>query len=164
MHIGITRAQLLRGNWSGKSPVRPPWAVPESGFVAACDRCDACVRVCPSRIIGRGAGGFPEIDFERGECTFCAACVHACHRGALKADKSAPWRLAAVADNRCLSVRGTVCRVCADACDARAITFAPALRGASQPEISGSDCNGCGACYRVCPVSAIRIEHRTDYG
>ena len=37
-----------------------------------------------------GDGGFPEVDFQRGPCTFCEACREACPSGAIAARSAAP--------------------------------------------------------------------------
>ena len=44
-----SRRDFLRGRISRPAPVlRPPWALDERDFLAACTRCDACVRACPT--------------------------------------------------------------------------------------------------------------------
>ncbi|CDL36752.1 4Fe-4S binding domain protein [Citrobacter freundii] len=40
-----------------------------------------------------------------------------------------------------------------------AITFRPTLSGIYQPQLDNQDCNGCGACVAICPVSAINAEY-----
>jgi len=47
-------------------------------IVDRCTRCGACAAACPETIITAGDGGFPAVDFHRGECTFCGACADAC--------------------------------------------------------------------------------------
>lgn len=153
--------QFLRGDFAGRAaPQRPPWALPESEFLARCDRCGDCVSRCPATILIPGRGGFPEVDFSAGECLFCGDCVSACQPGALlqTADR-APWSLRAVIDaDVCVAQRGVECRSCTDPCEPRAIRMRLQVGGAAIPEVNLTNCNGCGACYPVCPVQAIRVQ------
>ncbi|GAA4897821.1 hypothetical protein GCM10023333_33960 [Ferrimonas pelagia] len=76
-------------------------------------------------MITLGSGGFPQLDFERAECTFCSACADACPEDLFLAPSLAPWPyLLSVADT-CLASLAVECRSCADACEQRAIQFQP---------------------------------------
>jgi ferredoxin-type protein NapF len=117
-----------------------------------------CIDACPEQIIVIGDGGYPTIDFKRGECTFCADCVSACKPLALVRGEDQPgWTHKAVIADSCLPHRGVECRVCEDFCDARAIRFSPRLGGSPLPVIAAEKCTGCGACLAPCPVNAISI-------
>jgi ferredoxin-type protein NapF len=116
------------------------------------------VRACPPAIVVRGDGGFPVIDFGRGGCTFCGACVDACAHGALRHDGRPALRLVVSIDAACLARRGVSCRTCGDACDASAIRFQLRPGGCAQPGVEHSLCTGCGSCIATCPVTAIRTE------
>ena len=155
----VNRRQFLRGNFkAAHPPQRPPWALAEEAFLDACTRCSACVPVCPTRIIVI-VRGYPEVDFKRGECTFCTACAVACKDGALPrtAAETVPWNIKArIADN-CLARRGVECRICGDPCPVSAIRFSPCLGGPPVAEVDASSCTGCGACAAPCPVNAISI-------
>jgi len=153
----IHRRQLLGGDLSGdRRAVRPPWAVEEGLFVDRCDRCGDCVDACQAQIIVVGSGGFPEIDFSRGGCTFCEDCLRACEPRALEA-KDPPWRLKAEILTSCLSLNAVVCRSCGEACDEEAIRFKLETGGIARPEVDAGQCTGCGECYGVCPVKAVRV-------
>jgi ferredoxin-type protein NapF len=154
----ITRRQFLRGDLSGrKAPQRPPWALPEPAFLTTCTRCDACVKACPQNIL-LTVRGYPEIDFLRGECTFCGKCRAACAPRALSQDADAPpWRLRATVTANCMAYRDVVCRSCGDACGEAAIRFSPRLGGAALPEILAERCTGCGACVSTCPAGAVTM-------
>jgi ferredoxin-type protein NapF len=161
----IDRTQFLRGQFrAGRSAIRPPWHVAERQFVETCERCDKCADACPENIIGKGGGGFPEVSFENGECTFCGDCVRACPSGALDqtalADPGeiAPWTIRARISESCISAKGVTCRVCGDFCEAGAIRFRLAVGGDAVPEIDTALCTGCGACVAPCPVNAVRID------
>jgi ferredoxin-type protein NapF len=52
----------------------------------------------------------------------------------------------------CLARRGVECRVCGDACDARALRLRPAPGGISELSVDSAQCTGCGECLPVCPV------------
>jgi ferredoxin-type protein NapF len=97
----VSRRQFLRGNFKARQlrSARPGrWR--KNSFIDACSRCGDCVRPCPTRIIVI-VRGFPELDFKRGECTFCGACAAACKDGALPRHdaQASPWQIKAqVAD------------------------------------------------------------------
>lgn len=154
----ISRRQFLRGDLSGrKAPQRPPWALPEADFLAACTRCGECVPACPEKIIVVERG-YPRIDFTLGACSFCGACAAACKPGVLKAGpEGRPWRILPVFGEKCMARGNVVCRTCGDACAAAAIRFRPRLGGAALPEVDGEKCTGCGACVAPCPVAAITL-------
>jgi ferredoxin-type protein NapF len=155
----VNRRQFLRGSFKAAAPPRrPPWALEEARFLDACSRCGGCIAACPTRIIFT-AGGYPEVDFRRGECTFCGACATACRDGALsRADAGTlPWEIKAQVTAACLAHQGVECRICGDRCDAAAIRFSPRPGGPPLAEIDAANCTGCGACVASCPVTAIRI-------
>jgi ferredoxin-type protein NapF len=157
--MSMSRRSFLRGRTSVPVPIRPPWSLREAAFVAACTRCDACATSCPSRIVVHGDGGYPVVDFSRGECTFCGECVRACVPAALHRDAAAarPWALAPQIAASCLAARDVVCRTCGDTCPTRAIRFPPLLGRAPQPVTDETRCTGCGACVSACPVAAVTL-------
>lgn len=159
MTNGISRAQFIRGNFSGsRRVVRPPWAAAEPDFVATCSRCGDCVGACPENILEAGRGGYPQVNFSRGECTFCGGCAGKCKSGALNrwAD-DAPWPLKAAVAPSCLALKQVVCRTCGEACPSGAIRFRISAGAVARPEVDLAACTGCGACYGPCPVSAVMI-------
>jgi len=140
---------------------RPPWALAEIAFVEHCTRCGDCARACPTAIIRQGDGGYPVLDFARGECTFCGDCADACSPRAIarKLD-AAPWQLRASIVDTCLAQRQIECRICGEQCAEQAIGFPPQAGGIARPVLDASRCTGCGACIAPCPVAAIRIAPR----
>ena len=162
----ISRTQFLRGDFTGRSrPIRPPWSVPEYEFVERCARCGDCITACPQQILVKGRGGFPQVDFSRGECLFCGDCVTACKPGVLSgwtADGPAPWTVRAQISNRCLAYRGVECRSCADQSERAAIRFRLVAGGVAQPVYDLASCNGCGACFSACPVRAIELGEQAS--
>lgn len=160
MNKPISRAQFLRGDFSGqRRHIRPPWAKGEREFVVNCSRCDACIKACPEHILSHDPRGFPQVNFLKGECTFCGACSQACDSGAMSITSSLPWTLRANIGNQCLPLQGVVCGSCADECEARAIRMRLVAGGISIPRIENESCTGCGACVRVCPTSAIELSY-----
>lgn len=155
------RRRFLPGNFGAAGdPIRPPWSWDEKDFLAACTRCDACASVCPKGIIVRGLGGFPEVDFSRGECSFCGDCAQSCRPGALVRAHhgSTPWLLKAAITPRCIAHKRVICSRCGDACARRAIRFRPGAGTVPVPEVDRTQCKGCGACLAWCSVSAIVIR------
>lgn len=124
-----------------------------------CTRCGACAQACPTGIVVPGDGGFPVVDFRRGECTFCARCVDRCEPRALvrSAEHATPWAVRASIGERCLATQGVECRVCGENCPQAAIRFRPRLGGVARPALDPEACNGCGACVAPCPAQAIRV-------
>ncbi|MCU7812586.1 MAG: ferredoxin-type protein NapF [Candidatus Thiodiazotropha sp. (ex Notomyrtea botanica)] len=161
MKRSIDRVQFLRGDLRGsRQSIRPPWAKFEADFTDNCERCDACIEVCPTQILSRGSGGFPIVDFSHGACTFCGKCVDACkhHAFDVPQDFDVPaWELEVSITEECLSVRGIVCRSCGDACESAAIRFRLETGGRSIPLIENERCNGCGECLALCPNRSISI-------
>lgn len=172
----VSRFQLLRGGFRATSfAVRAPFALSEDQFTETCTRQGACIKACPENIVVRGTGTFPELDFARGECTFCFDCVEACGSGALSKETLAQWRTdpttasplpykAAIGEG-CLSSNGVTCRICGDTCETRAIKFQLAVGGKAFPSVDTSACNGCGACQALCPVHVISftVSENSDH-
>jgi len=155
----VSRRQFMRGDFKArKAPQRPPWALAEELFVAACSRCGDCVAVCPTQIIVV-VRGFPEVDFKLGECTFCGNCATVCKDGALPraTRKATPWAIKARIAESCLAKKGVECRVCGDQCPVAAIRFSPRPGGPPVAEVDTGSCTGCGACVAPCPVAAISL-------
>lgn len=160
------RRAFLRGSSPrlSQTAIRPPWALPFADFIQACTRCDDCLRACPQHIVQRGDGGYPEISFKAGECSFCGQCAAACKAGAFQPDNRTPrnaWHLTVNIQPTCLSLNGVVCRTCGEQCDARAIRFQLQTRAVAVPQLNPASCTGCGACVGVCPVNAITIQNRS---
>ncbi|MDH2926356.1 ferredoxin-type protein NapF [Lonepinella koalarum] len=140
----------------GYQAIRPPW-VNLDEFVEKCTACDKCITACETQIIIKGKGGFPEIDFARGECTFCQHCMESCPEDVFRATDETPWLHKVEIQHNCLLTHNIECRSCGDSCDSRAIRFRPKLGGIVELILALESCNGCGACLAVCPTQAIHI-------
>ncbi|PWC39892.1 ferredoxin [Azospirillum sp. TSO35-2] len=153
------RRGFLRGcAASTPAPIHPPWSRP-AFFTSLCTRCGACADACPETILRPGDGGYPEVDFARGECSFCGACADACAEPVFDRT-AAPWSLRPVVAPSCLAVQRVVCRSCRDACPESAIAFRPAAGGAAHARIDDDACTGCGACVAACPVGAVTLNRQ----
>lgn len=162
MATSINRAQFLRGDFNGRhSPLRPPWAKPEAEFVESCTACDQCCSACPEKIIVKGRAGYPLVDFALGECVFCERCVEACQTGALEKNNARAWSMQAEISQACLTAKDVVCRSCSEHCERSAIHFIARLGTVAKPQINHDSCNGCGACFAVCPVDAVEMRNAT---
>ena len=163
----LKRRAFLRGRSPkfNKEAIHPPWSLPFADFIEQCERCDDCITACPENILVRGDGGFPEVDFRRGECTFCTDCVTACHANAFCSDdlsEEKAWDLSVAILTSCLSVNAVMCRACGDHCDSSAIHFKLQTGGVSIPEITQKNCTGCGACFYACPNQSIAITNKNN--
>ncbi len=148
--------------------VRPPGALPEVAFLAACTRCGKCAEVCPVHAIitvptsGGLAAGTPHIDATRQPCVACTAmpCAEACPTDALTVPEHGwqGYRLAALTfvPERCLTFQGQSCGVCLPACPAGEAALT--LDAGSHPVIHIEGCVGCGACVRACPTYPSSFE------
>lgn len=154
----LSRRSLLSARWSRPAPAqRPPWALDETAFITGCTRCHECIKHCETGVLISGAGGFPAIDFQRAECTFCRRCAEVCPQPVFDLQRARPWTLTASIQPSCLTQKGVECRSCQDVCEPRAIRFTPTLGGVARPALTPSLCSGCGACVGTCPVGAIDI-------
>lgn len=135
----------------------PPWSLQESLFIAGCTRCQACVRNCETGVLIVGSGGFPEVNFQRAECTFCGLCAQACAEPLFRPLAETPWRQHAVFGTACLAHQGVECRSCQDSCEPQAIRFRPRLGKMAPPMLDVAACNGCGACVAGCPTGAVTL-------
>lgn len=155
------RRNVLRGRLPATPPpLRPPAALPESTFTDACTSCGACVDACPENIVVAGSGGYPEIDFTRGECTFCGQCIDACEPQALQQNQPVTLDVNVTIGDHCLARKNVVCQACGDACEVQAIRFPPRLGAVATPVIDNESCTGCGACVAVCPENAVNVAVR----
>ena len=157
--VDQTRRNFLRGKrLSTTGAIRLPWLKSEHDLLEHCNQCGDCITACPENIIVLGAGGFPEVKFDRGECTFCQQCVQSCRLPLFTDLEHDPaWQLDINIKETCLAFNRVYCQSCQDCCEPQAIGFSYLSSSIPQPVISQADCNACGACISVCPQAAIEL-------
>ncbi|PDT89657.1 ferredoxin-type protein NapG [Bradyrhizobium sp. Y36] len=160
--------------------LRPPGALPEKDFLAACVRCGLCVRDCPYDTLKLAdwadgpAVGTPFYVARNVPCEMCDTipCVKACPTGALQhalTDIAKAKMGVAVITSRetCLNLQGLRCDVCYRVCPAidKAITLEVSHNARTtkhaifEPVVHAEYCTGCGKCEKSCVLtdSAIKV-------
>ncbi len=161
--------------------LRPPGALAEGDFLAACVRCGLCVRDCPydtlklARLGDGVATGTPYFEARDIPCEMCddIPCVVACPTGALDREltdiEEARMGLAVLIDQEtCLNFLGLRCDVCYRVCPVidKAITLESIHNPRSDrhamllPTVHSDHCTGCGKCERACVLpgeAAIKV-------
>lgn len=161
--------------------LRPPGALAEADFLAACVRCGLCVRDCPYDTLklaelGDGvATGTPYFNARSIPCEMCEdiPCVAACPTGALDRSlteiENARMGLAVLIDQEtCLNYLGLRCDVCYRVCPVidKAITLEVIHNPRSDrhamflPTVHSEHCTGCGKCEKACVLpgeAAIKV-------
>lgn len=153
----------------GRGLIRPPGALPEETFLAACVRCQRCAHECEAgaiRLFGPGTGaleGTPYLVPELTGCTLCLRCGPACPTGAITAlahKALADMGDAVVDPDLCVAINGTgICGACFTVCPLRGKAITVGLH--NRPTVHPEKCVGCGLCEEVCIVKrdrAIRVR------
>lgn len=157
--------------------LRPPGAVAEDDFAAACVRCGLCVRACPFDILDLAQPGSdvvvgtPYFVARAKPCEMCrdVPCARACPTGALDRElpriEDARMGVAVLANlETCWSVIGKArCRFCSDACPVgpAAISLERRVTGGKatfEPVVHSAHCTGCGKCEQACPTDEASIK------
>jgi len=181
----ITLVSLGLGLYAKKSSalppqaLRPPGALAEDQFAAACVRCGLCVRDCPFDILKLAtpeepvATGTPYFTARNIPCEMCEdiPCVVACPTGALNHDlkniDDARMGLAVLIDQEnCLNFQGLRCDVCFRICPAidKAITLEmqhnvrSGMHAMFIPTVHADACTGCGKCEKACVLEKAAIK------
>jgi ferredoxin-type protein NapG/ferredoxin-type protein NapH len=143
--------------------LRPPGALPEVAFLAACTRCGDCAAVCPPKAIlleapsGGLAAGTPYLDVRTEPCIGCPdmPCAAACPTDALTVppDGWDGYRLGRLEllPERCITFAGRPCGRCVEVCPVG--PDALVLDDGGHPVIRIEGCIGCGCCVRACPTT-----------
>lgn len=156
MAFDIKKRSLFRPSQKVTFENLLPWVSDAQAFVEECTQCGDCLTICPEKIIVKGDGGFPQIDFKEGECDFCGKCAEICKAPIFTPVTEQPWQKKAVINQHCLANQSIYCRSCAESCEAQALTFQIGI--SAVPKIDNKLCTGCGACVSPCPVNAVAVK------
>ncbi len=157
--------------------LRPPGALAEPDFLAACIRCGQCVEACPFGTLHLAVGlaaeianGTPYVDPRTVPCYLCQGydtlrCIASCPTTALETvpdPRDVRMGTATIDESTCLPYKGVACRVCWHACPFpnEAIRFDPLLR----PVVDKDHCVGCGLCDYACPTEPSSIPVQPPCG
>lgn len=162
--VGAVEQKVVRAQYQ-----RPPGALPEAAFLAACTRCGECSAVCPVHAITKLppaaglAAGTPVLDVAVTACIMCDGmpCAAACPTPALEVPPWG-WRDAKVAQveidaSRCITYRDVECGICARVCPVGEDALKMDDRG--RPVI-GAACTGCGQCLNACVTTPTSLVAR----
>lgn len=159
--------------------IRPPGALAESEFSAACIRCGMCVRDCPYDILHLAkpeepmSTGTPYFVARQAPCEMCEdiPCIKACPTGALDhgltdINKSKMGLAVLVDQETCLNFLGMRCDICYRVCPVidKAITLDPQTNERTGrhtrfiPVVHSDHCTGCGKCEKACPTEVASIK------
>ena len=158
--VDVTKRNFFYRKKLQDNSARLPWLKhSHDNFTDLCTRCGQCVDNCETEIIVKGDGGFPQIDFSLGECTFCYRCAKSCPEPLFLTQQQTPWNIKAIINESCLAYKNVECRSCGEQCDTMAIQFELSIGQVAQPSIEIGACNGCGACVSACPTSSISVSN-----
>ncbi|HIC88817.1 MAG TPA: 4Fe-4S dicluster domain-containing protein [Anaerolineae bacterium] len=171
---GLGYALLEAAKQATPALLRPPGALPEEEFLAACIRCGRCVEACPydtlrlATATNAAAIGTPYLIARETPCYLCQGydklqCIAACPTGALQPVPSLEevhMGTAVINKDICIAWQGLVCRACWHACPFAGIAIE--LDKMGKPIIVEDRCVGCGLCDNACITepSAITIVPR----
>ncbi|SKA24019.1 iron-sulfur cluster-binding protein NapF [Vibrio cincinnatiensis] len=156
--IDLSKRRLFSRKSATLSTLRLPWVAKPEAFTDLCTRCGLCQKACEQKIIIHGDGGYPQIDFQQGECTFCYQCATVCPEPIFLPQSEPTWQAKVAISEHCLAKQNVECRSCGEVCESMAIQFQLQLGNVAQPILHLDDCTGCGACVSLCPTSAISVN------
>lgn len=146
--------------------LRPPGALEENAFLAACTQCTDCRTACPYDSIRRlgpefgASAGTPAIIPDESPCYLCEdmPCIAACEPGALRPleRRDVSMGLAVLEREKCYVAQGQPCDYCFTRCPLKDSAIVRTSSGL--PVIMEAGCVGCGVCAYLCPGDALWIN------
>lgn len=163
--LALAAKTSLAANTRDDQVLRPPGALPEPLFLAACVRCGECVKSCITNTLQpdgwtRGLAGLwaPRHQMRLAGCEqLCNVCGQVCPTGAirpldLEEKRHAKLGTAVILKEKCIAwEQDRLCLVCDECCPYNAIVF-QTVAGRPRPVVREERCNGCGWCEHKCPV------------
>jgi ferredoxin-type protein NapG len=149
--------------------VRPPGALPEKEFSAACTSCSDCIKACPHFAIrkagpelGKSVAGTPIVVPKDNPCLMCSdyPCIAACSPKALilpLAEMRIKIGIAVVNPRTCYQAQGQPCDYCMMHCPEKPKAIS-AVQPGTLPTVDLQTCTGCGKCAQICPADAVEIQ------
>lgn len=161
--------------------IRPPGALPEAQFNAACIRCGLCAQACPFDTLRLAemdmplSPGTPYFHARHIPCAMCTEipCLQACPAGALSPELTdinhARMGTAVLSHpGQCNSYNGaSFCNSCYRACPLKGTAIIlkhgrTPMNGMFTPTVDANLCTGCGQCEKACIAldAAITVAAR----
>jgi len=152
--------------------LRPPGALAEEQFLAACDGCAKCVHACLVQAIylipgvDGPADAKPVINARNQPCVVCEslACMPACPTGALVPTprEQIDMGLAVLDESLCVRTAGQACTACVQACPIGRTALHLQIGGEgagnlARVVVESAGCVGCGLCEFRCPTEPRAI-------
>ncbi len=176
----VPLTMLATQSRSADQALRPPGALPEPAFLAACIRCGQCVQACPYQTLklakwrDKAPLGTPYFEARLTPCEMCddIPCQQVCPTSALSQPlaniDAARMGLAVLIDQEsCLNWQGLRCDVCYRVCPLLDSAITLELQRNERtghhakfiPTVHSEACTGCGKCEQACvlPEAAIKV-------
>lgn len=181
---GFVWSAFLDEATAAKLVLRPPAALPEKEFIAACIKCGLCTQACPFDMLLLAKPGdnlplgTPYYIPRNDPCRMCEdiPCVPVCPTDALDESrvsnekgeldyKEMKMGVAVVDATSCIAFWGIQCDACYRACPllGEAITLEysrnerTSKHAYAKPVINADICTGCGLCEQVCVTKKAAI-------
>lgn len=172
--FGISIASALKKTALTFASITAKTVIPPGGksavqFLSKCTACNACVSICPTRVLvpsgfENSLLGFQKIkmDFDKANCSYeCNACLSVCPTGAisyfpLELKQKIKIGSSKLDKEKCIPyAQEKDCAACHEQCPTGAITMEK-YKSVYGPVINQDYCIGCGSCQYACPVLPAR--------